>query len=224
MAGFLPAAIGKRASAGAGAPPGRGTVDSGDYWRQRYATGGTSGPGSYGRLAEFKAEVLNEFVCAHSVRSVVEFGCGDGNQLKLANYPRYAGFDVSPEAVARCSTLFRHDPSKVFRLLDEYHGERADLALSLDVVFHLVEDAVFSSYMDRLFESAERFVIIYSSNRDEGGPPMAPHVRHRRFTDWVALHRPDWRQIQRIPNKYPWRGDDASGSFADFYIYGRPTT
>lgn len=59
---------------------------SGDYWEQRYRQAGNSGAGSYGRLAEFKAEVLNEFVARHSIGSVVEFGSGDGNQLTLAKY------------------------------------------------------------------------------------------------------------------------------------------
>jgi ubiquitin C len=33
---------------------------SGSFWETVYREGGTSGPGSYGRLAEFKAEVLND--------------------------------------------------------------------------------------------------------------------------------------------------------------------
>lgn len=32
------------------------------YWETRYRGGEMSGSGSYGRLAEFKAEILNEFV------------------------------------------------------------------------------------------------------------------------------------------------------------------
>src|SRR5215207_6091130 len=54
-----------------------------DYWITRYATGGNSGAGSYNKLAEYKAEVLNDFVKRHNVESVIEYGCGDGNQLKL---------------------------------------------------------------------------------------------------------------------------------------------
>lgn len=30
-----------------------------DYWENRYAKGGTSGAGSYGRQAEWKAEIVN---------------------------------------------------------------------------------------------------------------------------------------------------------------------
>ena len=54
------------------------------YWEQRYAQGGNSGVGSCGKFAEFKAELLNRFVAQHGVHTVIEFGCGDGNQLSLA--------------------------------------------------------------------------------------------------------------------------------------------
>src|ERR1035438_9808248 len=72
---------------------------SGAYWELRYRTGGNSGPGSYGRLAHFKADTLNGFVDQHKIASVIEWGSGDGSQLQLANYPAYTGVDVSKTAV-----------------------------------------------------------------------------------------------------------------------------
>ena len=74
------------------------------YWERRYARGGDSGAGSYGRLAIFKAEFVNSFVRDHGIRSVIEFGCGDGNQLSLAEYPSYFGLDVSRSAVEACAS------------------------------------------------------------------------------------------------------------------------
>ena len=54
---------------------------SDQLWEKRYAKGGNSGAGSYGKLAVYKAKVLNEFIeeNKNEVNSVVEFGCGDGN-------------------------------------------------------------------------------------------------------------------------------------------------
>src|SRR5579871_871877 len=92
----------------------RGFEGSAAYWDSEYRTGGNSGPGSYGRLAEFKADVINAFVDRHSVGTVIEFGCGDGNQLSLAQYPNYVGVDVSPIAVAKCRGRFTADPTKRF--------------------------------------------------------------------------------------------------------------
>jgi SAM-dependent methyltransferase len=192
---------------------------SADYWVNRYATGGNSGAGSHGELATFKAEVVNSFVREHGIGSVIEFGCGDGRQLLLGDYPRYLGFDISPEALIQCRRRFTEDASKQFRHLDEYAGERAELSLSLDVIYHLIEDRVYSDYMQRLFDSATRAVIIYSSNGDPNGRADAAHVRHRRFTEWVAQSRPGWLLSRHLPNRYPYGSSNGLGSFAEFFIF-----
>lgn len=190
-----------------------------EYWKKRYDSGRSSGEGSYRRLAEFKAEVLNRFVKDNHIATVIEYGCGDGNQLKLAEYLSYIGFDVSSKAVSDCRSLFADDRSKTFKLMKEYSDEMAQLTLSLDVIYHLIEDDVFSSYMERLFGSSNRFVVIYSSNTDKQSRIQAPHIKHRWFSKWIQQRKPGWRLIQHIPNRYPYTGDDEKGSFADFYIY-----
>jgi hypothetical protein len=190
-----------------------------DYWIGRYQHGGTSGAGSYAKLAYFKADVVNDFVEAHHITSVIEYGCGDGNQLKLMKYPSYRGFDVSAEALSRCMEIFRDDETKSFRQIKQYAGEVAELTLSLDVIFHLVEDGVFEDYMRRLFGSSSRFVIIYSSNKNDQSKMQAPHVRHRKFTQWIDDHIKGWRLVNTIPNRYPYMGDVMEGSFSDFFIY-----
>jgi SAM-dependent methyltransferase len=189
------------------------------YWERRYATGGDSGLGSYGILAQFKADVINTLVARHRIRSVIEFGCGDGNQLTLAKYPQYLGFDVSGSAVLRCRELFKDDPSKSFRLTSAYCGEKADLALSLDVIFHLVENNVFENHMHTVFGAANRYVVIYSSDFEDPERQEGPHVRHRKFTRWVRRNLPDWILVEHIPNRHPYSGDAHTGSFCEFYVY-----
>ena len=71
---------------------------SDSYWKERYKAGGNSGPGSYNKLAVYKSDILNAFVHDQDIKTVIEFGCGDGNQLKTATYPSYVGYDISPEA------------------------------------------------------------------------------------------------------------------------------
>ncbi len=190
-----------------------------DYWIRRYAAKGNSGHGSYQKLAEFKAELLNSFIQQENIQTVIEYGCGDGNQLKLAEYPAYTGFDVSPAAINLCQTLFVDDPTKQFKLIQDHAGEKAQLTLSLDVLYHLVEDEVFAEYMARLFDSSQKFVIIYSTNMDTNTEAQAPHVRHRAFSQWVDQHKPEWQLLKHIPNKYPFTGDIKTGSLADFFIY-----
>jgi SAM-dependent methyltransferase len=91
-----------------------GRRGSRDYWESRYRLGMTSGAGSMGELARFKARVLNDFVREHSVESVIELGCGDGLQLALADYPRYVGVDVSRTAIELCRQRFAGDATKTF--------------------------------------------------------------------------------------------------------------
>ena len=193
------------------------------YWEKRYSGGADSGVGSYGFFAEFKADVLNAFVATHYVQTVIEFGCGDGNQLGLAKYPTYFGFDVSSTAILKCRELFKSDEHKSFRSMSEYNGEKADLALSLDVIYHLVEDNVFEEYMGMLFEASNRYVIIYSSNSDDNRGYEGTYIRHRKFTRWVQEHLQNWKLVEHLPNRYPYRGDYRKGSFAEFFIYERLT-
>ena len=185
------------------------------YWIQRYNSGGNSGAGSLHRLGEFKAEIINEFVKDNDIKTIIEFGCGDGTQLKLAEYPSLIGFDVSPAAIARCQDIFQYDGTKSFRLMTEYKGEIAQLTLSLDVIYHLVEEDIYCSYMKRLFNSSEQFVIIYSSDYNE---KQRYHEKRRRFTEWVETNMPHWKLIRYIPNRFPYK-DNKKGSLSDFYIY-----
>lgn len=189
-----------------------------NYWKKRYKTGGNSGAGSSQKLAKFKAEVLNGFVLDKKIRTIIEYGCGDGNQLKLSKYPSYIGFDVSPEAVSKCENIFSDDVTKTFTLMNGYKNETAQLTLSLDVIYHLIEDDVFSAYMRCLFDSSEKFVIIYSSDTDKQAKLQLAHLKHRKFSKWIDS-KPEWKLIQHISNRYPYAGNDLEGSFADFYIY-----
>lgn len=195
---------------------------SDEYWKTRYRKNGNSGAGSYGRLARFKADVLNEFVKAHSVGSVIEWGCGDGNQLGLAAYPSYVGVDISPDALALCRREFAADTTKRFMLYPDAvsAGAQAELALSLDVIYHLVEDATYDSYMRALTASGVRFIGIYSSDEDK--PGHVPHVRHRSFSTWLATHAPQWKLCQATVNRYPFDpADPGETSWADFRFFGR---
>ncbi len=192
---------------------------SADYWDARYKAGGNSGAGSYNRLAEFKAEFLNDFVATQSITTVVEFGSGDGAQLKLAKYPSYVGVDISPTAVEAGRRMFSNDSTKSFVLTGDYKLPPSQLSLSLDVIYHLVEDEVFDGYMRQLFASATEYVIIYASNEDKAW--SSPHVRHRAFTKWVDANVSGWKLIHREPNRYPYDEADVDNtSFADFYVYG----
>jgi cyclopropane fatty-acyl-phospholipid synthase-like methyltransferase len=192
------------------------------YWEKRYEQGGNSGAGSYNRLAEFKAEILNDFCNRNNIQKIIEFGCGDGNQLKLAKYKNYIGLDVSEKSIEICKKIFQKDDTKEFYVLDNLNLKeklfKADLVLSLDVIFHLVEDSVFETYMNNLFSTFPKYVIIYASNYEF--QPKVAHVRHRCFTNYIEKQYPEFSLIDVVKNKYPFDEKDPNNtSFADFYFF-----
>lgn len=188
------------------------------YWEGRYASNNNSGAGSYGRLAQFKADVLNEFIINNDIKTVIELGCGDGNQLTLARYPNYIGYDVSQTAIEMCKKKFAADTTKQFNIIGNDNIKKGELVISLDVIYHLIEEDVYHSYMKSLFQSSTKFVIIYSSNYDK---QMAGHVKCRKFTDWTEKNcTEEWSLLEIIPNKYPFdKNDPNNTSMADFYIF-----
>ncbi len=189
-------------------------VSSAGYWENRYRTNGTSGQGSQGSNAVYKAGILNKFVLENKIKSVIEFGCGDGVQLSYFNFKTYIGLDISTVAIAKCTSQYKDDNSKTFMLYSGKEGFeetllRSELALSLDVIYHLVEDDVYGTYMSKLFLHASRFVIIYAWDLSES---KKFHVKHRKFTDWIAFNQPGWQLIKVI-------AAPSMSGLSDFYIY-----
>ncbi len=170
-----------------------------DYWEKRYVAGGNSGRGSYGSLATYKADVLNQFIREKQITSILEFGCGDGNQLTLAAYPTYTGLDVSATAIQNCIQKFATDKTKSFYLydstafLDHQQRFRSTLCLSLDVIYHLIEWEVYEAYLHHLFDAAEKYVIIYAWDV-EGVNKV--HVHHRKFSQWIGTNKKNWKLLQ----------------------------
>lgn len=193
--------------------------DSESYWIERYNKGGNSGAGSYDNYAEFKADVINNFVKKNEVKKILEFGCGDGNQLIYYKFNEYIGYDISLNVIKLCRETFKKDKSKTFDIIKNYKDESADLTISIDVIYHLIEDSVFNDYMELLFNSSTRFVIIYSSNSNNLNSCSEPHVKHRNFSSWIDKNHPEFKLLKTTKNKYPFNKDSKKGSHADFYIY-----
>ena len=120
--------------------------------------------------------------------------------------------------VNKCKKEFNNDDTKSFYLTTDIPQIKADLTLSLDVIYHLVNDYAYNGYMHQLFESSNQFVIIYSTNSDQTNSP-AVHIKNHKFSDWVDNHRPDFSLLTKINNKYPYNGDNTVSSPCDFYIY-----
>jgi glycosyltransferase involved in cell wall biosynthesis len=192
---------------------------SSTYWEKRYAAGGDSGVGSFGKLAFYKAGVINSFIRENNIKNVIEFGCGDGNQLQYFDMPEYIGVDVSKTAVETCKKRFAGDIGKEFYAYDQFVNKadgvkKAELTLSVDVLYHLVEDEVFQSYISELFRYSSRYVVIYSTNFNKSYD--SPHQRDREFTQHIENTIKSFKLIETIVN--PYKGEK---TMSDFFIYRR---
>jgi len=198
--------------------------NSTSYWISRYETGGHSGQGSRGKLAYYKASVVNEIIKKYHIDKMIEFGSGDGYQCSLFNVESYIGFDVSEKMVQYCNNKYKHRGWNFHTLqpTELLNNVSSSLTLSLDVIFHLIEDEVFDTYMQNLLNCSEKFVLIYSSDRDpEPGEKLSPHVKHRKYSDWIQKNAPDFTLVSRWTNPYRYSPgkDQSSTSFSEFKLF-----
>jgi hypothetical protein len=189
-----------------------GTFDSAHYWKNRYKSGGNSGSGSYGELAEFKANSFNNFIEGNGIYSCIEYGCGDGNQLSLMRIDNYLGLDVSPEVILATSGKFSADLSKSFEVYDPDRFNvspkyRAEMSISMDVILHLIEDERYELYMRNLFDSGSQFVGIFNTATDQQPARMAAHNKFRNHTKWVSTKASEFQlahvDLTPIELEYP---------------------
>lgn len=187
--------------------------DSNLFWENRYKSGGNSGSGSYNKMAEFKANVINNFIKEKSIKCMIDYGVGDGNQLKLIDTRNinYIGLDVSPTIICKCKDIFNNDFTKKFKLSDEFNFNSitVDLSISCDVIYHLIEDSIYFEYLDNLFKSSSKYVIIYAKDENIN---HTSHVKFRKFTNYIQNQFPEWYLIQYIENIH-------KESPSNFYIY-----
>lgn len=189
--------------------------DSKKYWQNRYKKGGNSGKGSYGFLAEYKKNFINKFIKNNSIKSLVEYGCGDCNQLFFIECENILGYDISCKSIELCKKKL---PKMNFYCGEDNKSsdEKIELFLSLDVIFHLVEDKNYKDYIAKIIEFDCPLLIIYSSDfEDDGSSPI--HVKHRKFTNDSDLNK-NYELIKKVSNEYP-SMDENEGSFSNWFIY-----
>lgn len=201
--------------------------DSIGYWESRYAKGGNSGAGSYRDMCRFKTRTLNRLIKRNKIRSVIDFGCGDGNQIKSLKVDSYLGLEVSYTAIQKCKRVC---PDKQFMYYSPYNFKidkgQYDMSVSVDVIYHIIEPELFQAHLTHLFISASKMVVIYAPNitgrefKEEFNISPDRHITFRKFTEVIKKRFPSWKLTQVIPNRYPVRDSDlTSGSLSEFFVY-----
>jgi SAM-dependent methyltransferase len=154
------------------------------YWEDRYRAGGNSGAGSYGLLAEYKAEMINEFVKKNNVGRVIEFGCGDGNQLNLYKFNTYLGLDISEKSIELNMERYSDDHTKSFMRYDPSHFAnggflKADLVICIDVLYHITDESDFKKTLCDIFDCSSRYVVLYTNTKIFEGGKTSNHIKDR---------------------------------------------
>jgi SAM-dependent methyltransferase len=191
------------------------------YWDNRYATGGNSGSGSRGELAMYKAEVINMLIEDNNIESMLDLGCGDGYQLQFYCVNSYYGFDISPVSILICKELEDPDNGVRFGVYNVDPLPTVDMAISMDVLFHITDMDALKYYLEDLFDHALKMVVIYAYDYDSSDKDrFSPHYKPVKFTSIIKEQHPDWMLSQHIENKFPVKEfGTAKGSYSDFYIY-----
>jgi hypothetical protein len=78
--------------------------------------------------------------------------------------------------------------NKKFLVYDylKYDNKYAELVMSIDVIYHIIENDVYDKYISDMINSSNKYILIYSTNWEDD--KWSGHVRHRKFLDKITEH------------------------------------
>jgi len=185
------------------------------YWENRYKSGQNSGDGSYGESAKYKANVINDYINKLSIKTIGDYGCGDGNQINLlSGFELYHGYDIS-DFIIDSNTVRFVNKNNMFFYKNIIDLPECDLNISLDVLYHICPISEYTTYLTSLFDKSKKYVLIYSTNRDEDFEltDENDYAYHRKFKEWVENNISGFELIEMLENPL----SDA----INFYLYKR---
>ncbi len=192
-----------------------------EYWKNRYAeTVDGNCCGSVGRLGNFKVDTVGMLAagCLRGRGWILDVGAGPGPmavRLRDAVTPCY--YNATDPCVETKGVRFWP-----WQAAKECEPGSFHMVLSLDVLLHLPVYSEWVEHLDMLFRLAGRYVVIFGADFDAEPGQFAGHVLPRRFSEYITAHYP-WHLAWRIPNLYPWSGDNSRDdvSFCGFFVYRR---
>lgn len=170
-----------------------------NYWNNEYSLSHGSGLGSTGAMLDHKIEFLNKFFKDHNIKTVIDFGCGDGKLMKNLKIEDedYIGIDISEVAVEICERI-RPKAQFIDIAFPEFEPKfKADCCICIDVLFHIIDDIELELTLKKIFEYATRFVILYTFNQERENE--RPHVKSRIITQIVERLKLKYKVLEKIP-------------------------
>jgi SAM-dependent methyltransferase len=141
-------------------------------WGKDVAGKGTSGTGSTLEITREYRAYVEDFIKTHSVKSVVDAGCGDWSFSSAMDWgdASYLGVDIASDVIAAVRN--KHEKGKIKFQVGDITDElpAADLLISKDVLQHLSNELVHKFIRNNLRKGKYKWVILTntrgSENRD----------------------------------------------------------
>ena len=108
------------------------------------------------------------------------------------------------------------DKNKQFYLCENFVlNDSYDLAISCDVLYHLIDLKIWKNYLSNLFSYSNKYIIIYASNDKDYGS----HCLARNFTEYINKKFPTWKLIKKLKTSKFSDSNNKNTSISDFFIY-----
>ena len=138
-------------------------------WGKDVAGKGTSGTGSTLEITREYRAYVEDFMKKHSVKSVVDAGCGDWTFSSAMDWgdASYLGVDIASDVIA--AVRKKHEKGKIRFQVGDITDElpAADLLISKDVLQHLSNELVHKFISNNLRKGKYKWVILTNDRGSE---------------------------------------------------------
>ena len=166
-------------------------ISSFDYWKTRYKSGQDSG-NRLDKYVTYKSDYLNALIKDNDLKSVLDFGHGDGTVASRLEVDEYVGLDIAgAELQQRVSQLSWAAKSKqlITTRFDDYETDKLfDVVICMDVLYHILkhEEAYLRATLAKIVQMSKQYIVI-----------DAQDSKDETMHEWRAGHmwNGPWRQI-----------------------------
>ena len=195
-----------------------------NYWDSWYDSSTNSGPGSQGKLQEFKINYLNKLFKQFEIKTVLDFGCGDGSLALGLHCQSYFGIDIAINAIKlckkrvnrqgfsfECENFFNYTPS----IIKNKFPSGLDCCICIDTLYHIFTEQALSETLKSLFSTEAKIVVLYTIPSESLKLPFHPMLRSygKGFSNALSKFSESFKLVDKTK--------PTLGSAAGFLVYVR---